>query len=400
MFWILFIFGVSGGFTFILGRTVGERIAWALGDLATLGLFAGGAGFYFRRIFQNLHLFSWPALAMLSATWSLVPFLTLYQGAQLAMTMLTGLVLFERFGVHGLLRLIFFALSACLVLSFLICAAGVPGSRNVVGAWIGVYSHKNILGAMMVLLIFVAFALYLSGWFKPLTFAVMVGAIGMLGMSRSGAALVTFVALCSALVVLMAYRSGPRTAVLASALALASFALAGLYVVEAGIDPVRAALDALGKDETLTGRTVLWGFAIEAFAEHPILGLGYRAYWNSWETTSAYLRYFIQQDLWFFHNNFIEVAVELGLVGLAAFIVGLIGAAVTIVARFLLNPSAENLWCILFLMNVLILALAENPLFLNHGLFQMLFITAAVRERHSAGVAQRFSFSAAGLIRS
>ena len=45
-------------------------------------------------------------------------------------------------------------------------------------------------------------------------------------------------------------------------------------------DPVSQVLGAFGKDATLTGRTVLWNYATEEIARHPLLGVGHGGFWT------------------------------------------------------------------------------------------------------------------------
>ncbi|MFZ8379515.1 hypothetical protein ACO1LW_13610, partial [Staphylococcus aureus] len=45
-------------------------------------------------------------------------------------------------------------------------------------------------------------------------------------------------------------------------------------------------LDFLGRDVTLTGRTILWNWGIEVWAQRPILGWGYGAYFATPEAAA------------------------------------------------------------------------------------------------------------------
>ncbi len=75
----------------------------------------------------------------------------------------------------------------------------------------------------------------------------------------------------------------------------------------------------VGKDSTLTGRTVLWEHGMRSGWESPIIGHGYAAFWvrgnplaeHLWFDFGVYTRMGFH-----FHNLFVELFVELGLVGL------------------------------------------------------------------------------------
>jgi exopolysaccharide production protein ExoQ len=96
----------------------------------------------------------------------------------------------------------------------------------------------------------------------------------------------------------------------------------GLAIVVAGLQmgAVDAILGLFGKDSTLTGRTYLWQQGIEAAHLNPVLGMGYQGFWVQGFAKPEQLwdEFFITTRTGFhFHNTYIEVAVENGLVGLA-----------------------------------------------------------------------------------
>src|SRR3546814_13074421 len=84
------------------------------------------------------------------------------------------------------------------------------------------------------------------------------------------------------------------------------------------MNPVDLALEALGKERTLTGRSVLWEFALRMIEVRPWLGNGFDAFWNVGDgSTGSYLQYVIRADVKHFHNSYLDIPVQLGAVGLA-----------------------------------------------------------------------------------
>ena len=82
-------------------------------------------------------------------------------------------------------------------------------------------------------------------------------------------------------------------------------------------------LNAVGKDTTLTGRTTLWSAAEASIGAHPTLGVGYQAYWQlgSWGAEQLWQISFVPNKTGYhFHDTYLEVAVDLGFVGLAIFL--------------------------------------------------------------------------------
>jgi O-antigen ligase len=156
-------------------------------------------------------------------------------------------------------------------------------------------------------------------------------------------------------------------------------AFAVIMLIDARESPLTVVLDALGKDTTLSGRTVLWDFGMRQVEATPILGVGYKAFWETPATSSAYLRYWMGQDIWTFHNNFIDVLVALGLVGLLAFVIGLAVSLANALSRFSASRSPINAWALLFLVHSLVVSMAEDTLFYNHSLYQVLLVIVGTR---------------------
>lgn len=82
---------------------------------------------------------------------------------------------------------------------------------------------------------------------------------------------------------------------------------------------------ALGRDPTLTGRTLLWEWGLRTALERPLLGWGYRGYNGSGiaDTDASTITAFVNYAVPHFHNSYIQTMVEAGLPS-AVFIIGLL----------------------------------------------------------------------------
>ena len=87
-----------------------------------------------------------------------------------------------------------------------------------------------------------------------------------------------------------------------------------------------ALLNDLGRDATLTGRTILWEYGIRAFLERPLGGWGFAAYFNSdeWTVIQRQVAAFSNYDVPHFHQSYIQTAVDLGTPGLVALVWGIL----------------------------------------------------------------------------
>jgi O-antigen ligase len=72
----------------------------------------------------------------------------------------------------------------------------------------------------------------------------------------------------------------------------------------------------LGRDETLTGRTELWAALLPEVDRNPVLGHGYASFW----TTDRRVLYGLPSG----HNGYLDILLEMGVVGLAFYCVWLL----------------------------------------------------------------------------
>lgn len=160
-------------------------------------------------------------------------------------------------------------------------------------------------------------------------------------------------------------------------------------------------LEAVGRDPTLTGRTVLWEWGLRAIAERPVVGWGFTGYFNSPQGAipSLYVPEFDDYVIAHFHNSYIQTAVDLGLLGLLVLILVL---GFTTGAAYLYARSTDTRTGVGLLMVMVIFLIASPTEFLfinyNHfgsfalftlffGLFQHRRMRARPQESESPGAA-------------
>jgi O-antigen ligase len=374
--WTVFLFATTYAL-FPLGIQNVERYFWAVADLAVVILLLPMWPQFLRAARREAIFLTWPVLACASVFWSLTPGITLYHGVQLLMTVLVALLLCIYASLERIVRFMFFALLAAAVLSVVYVQLRPGVAIYWAGEWLGVFPHKNVFGYMMLLLVLTSLCLWLAGWHRFLTAGATILGLLLVYKSKSGtAALVLAMALSIVPLACWHKKSWNASAgILGVVLIIASIALAIVQVFD--VELVTAVLNALGKDATLTGRTVLWEYGIQAYQERPWLGYGFKGYWESFETSAPLLRLVIGQELWYFHNSFLEVAVAFGVLGPVLLIAGLWIAVYRCVRNFVLRPDFITLWPILFLYVVIVSCMVDHLLFVNHSLYQLLLIVAA-----------------------
>jgi exopolysaccharide production protein ExoQ len=373
--WVLFLFSAAGGFNVVLTDQL-EKAAWLVADIAAVAAALCAIGPYAARVRQLWLLFSWPFVALVSTIWSLSPGLTAYHAAQLFMTMLVGLVMHERLGLYRLIVLLFIAITIGVLASVAVATLGLPFAISVRGEWSGIFQHKNVLGLAAALLIYTGLLLVRRYWL--LVLPVLAVAATALVHARSATSLIALCAVVAVLPIALTLRLRFYYFAAAASFLAAVAALGAGWALVDNTSLAGELLSTVGRDDTLTGRSELWDFGWQEFLAHPILGLGYKAYWISDTSSAAYVRYFVRQDLWYFHNNVLEVAVATGVVGVAVFLAGLLQVVVLVVKANVRTPGILATWSLMFLTHVLILCAVENPLFYNHSLSQILLVMIAV----------------------
>ena len=293
------------------------------------------------------------ALVPLSLLWSVAPTRSLLGLANFGAGTVVGVYLAMRFSLRQQLQIVAWALALAAVVSLAVGLVSPPLGRMFLAdgslAWKGVYEHKNSLGRYMAILGAAAWALTLErkrwgrwGFFfllalllivlassatPLLALTVMVGVLPLLGIFRwrdAGIRLISLLLLLLAVWTLLILLLHP---------ALNQFADYGLALL--GRDPDR---------NTLLIRFGLWEYAWGYIAQRPILGYGFDAFWSLpgrrelityvgrvWEVQQA-------------HNGFIELWLQLGLVGLTGMICHLFVNVHRILRAAPLLSVAEFTW--------------------------------------------------------
>jgi len=105
------------------------------------------------------------------------------------------------------------------------------------------------------------------------------------------------------------------------------------------------ATQGLGKDATLTGRTVLWDEAFDLIENSPFLGHGYRSFWlGTSPETYRMLAKMGQTDGhgFHFHEQYLETSVDTGAIGLLILIATFFTFISRIWRNVIHNPSSFN----------------------------------------------------------
>lgn len=266
---------------------------------------------------------NWPlvllvGLAIASAAWSVAPEVTFRRALGIAGTSLVALMICSRISLAEFVRIVAIVLGVVAVLCVAAVALwpefGIHSDGLHAGAWKGTFIQKNRFGRIMVLGAIASYSALKQGGRVRLAFGALLGLqLFLIAMSQSRTAWLLLLLLpVAAPVVRVLSSQGLRGVLFKTAFLL--LALCGVMLAAVGLEP---ALALMGRDLTLTGRTVLWAAAVAAGLQRPILGYGYKAFWLEGAGGAAA----IQETVWgtdtgHGHNSYLDVWLELGVVGL------------------------------------------------------------------------------------
>ena len=268
------------------------------------------------------------ALALASSIWSFDGAATLRRVLALFFTTFAGSVLASRWSLRQLNEIIAAQFAILMVLSFIFAA--LPPHHGIMtelfpGAWRGVWTEKNGLGALMALgTLSCLSSAILSPPRRGIWIAAAAGCLALVLLSTSKTSLLALVLGVVAMVGVGLFQRGPVLAVISTWVTVsATILVGGLLALAPSI-----VFDALNKDATLTGRTEIWTAAIrQGLAHNPVSGFGYGVLWDHrqpFEPAS-----WIAHDAGFAaghaHNGWLEVWLGLGFVGLAIWILAYFG---------------------------------------------------------------------------
>lgn len=327
---------------------------------------------------RSLPTLALAALALVSYFWSAAPDLTLRRSAMLVGMTLFGLYLATRFRRRDFLVLLAWALGFSAVLSlafvFLLPGRGLASGVHE-GDWRGLYGHKSTLGLYMSLatIVFVIVArgstrFRWAGWVGAALCALLAVRSG----STTALIIITALLALQALLHVLRTRS-TRLILLAAATLLAMASAATVLFYESD-----SVLRALGKGRSVSGRVPLWNFLLHRVREHPWLGYGYSGFWQGWQGPSAGVAGATGGWYpWHAHNGLLELALNLGGVGVALFLLAYARAVRRAVRTLRVSTAEDALWPATMLAFLLLASASESLIMRYTDLFWLLFIVTA-----------------------
>lgn len=323
--------------------------------LSAVYLFALVRLFYDRRkVAQlcqlNISLLVFVIFLAASPLWSELPGLGVRRSFALTGNVVLAFYLVTRFSPSEFLEILGWVFAITILVNVAVILAlpsiGIDFSR---GALRGAHGHKNNFGQMMVLGAAIYWVLKSkSGLLGILAWGGFIFCVALAFLSLSRSAWLVLAGLFVVGLPLLRSLQNPTLAPSLRMLWVVAFGVGGflLFLFEF----YGAGLESIGKDATLTNRTLIWERAIELGWTQPWLGAGFGTFWESslgkiFATKGA--------EIGHAHNGFVEIWLQLGFVGLALFLIVVINMGLKVLRQLLRSRTDFTLFLGLFVIYVL-----------------------------------------------
>jgi exopolysaccharide production protein ExoQ len=270
------------------------------------------------------------AVAVASFSWSYLPAITLERSVPLVITTMFAMSLGMMRSLRRLIILLA-CVGALAMVASLLAVIAIPGARGVPpweNTWVGIFNHKNGLGAASN---FAALLLFGSAWLSrnaQRRWFIGLGllAVFMLVASESRSSQIIFLL---SVIVFVVGRKAERTALVWATsylvITMATVAIVYLAIASGIMDPVFSALE---RKPTLSGRIPLWALVVPEMLKEFWLGYGYLGFWD--DTSKRVIVISIHPTINFVphysHSGLIETWLNTGFVGVSLFVAGVMRA--------------------------------------------------------------------------
>lgn len=314
------------------------------------------------------------AAAFVSVAWSIEPAATIPRAALVAMTTLFGLSLATRFSRAEFVSIL--ATTCCLMvviqLASVILLYGLAVHHDIhFPAVRGLFLHKNIAGRNIVMGFIAALALFSLGKRRSAMVAMCVCTLGVL-VTLSTSALAVLLSMGTVFLLIGFVR---KQRALGISLTVIISAFIALAVISGLAEQIAvAAIEGVGKDATLSTRTLIWERLIsEVIPAKFMLGYGYNAFWSSPEGAMSVWnpRYFVPAHA---HNGLLQTWVSFGLAGVIVLVAGYLKTLVVKLRLTLNRRGRDGGFELMFLVFFLITNFSEVSVLTYSGIIWVVFV--------------------------
>ena len=321
--------------------------------------------FYWKRLSwvatRDIVLWLFVGIALASVLWSADTGSTLDGVRGWLRMFIFGAYLATRYSIKDQMKILIwvFGITAILSLAVALIIPSYGLSLSHLGAWEGIFPHKNMLGYPMALgAIFFLIAAIKDRKPNWLAWGGFVLAVALNVLSRSSAGLMCLLVLLSLMPLYQVVKQGYKLKTVL--LSLVCILAGGVTIFILG-NLETILVDILGEGLTFNGRIPIWSLIIEQ-GEQPWLGYGYNAFWHS-DTGAFVARYAWSESViptqFNAHSTYMEIFAQLGFLGVSLYVISLVTVSIRVIILLFLTKKIEFFWLLQFLVFICVAGFAD-----------------------------------------
>lgn len=303
-------------------------------------------------------------LAVVSVSWSAVPHIAFRKVVALIGATLFGIYLGSAYSFEQQLKIYGWTFGIALFFSYVFALAlpqyGIMNTNAIVGAWRGIFPHKNGLGESMFTGFITFYFLSHLNKKKQLFFrCCCLLSVIIIYFAESATALMSVLFIFAIAQGLERLSLRSKKSVFLILLFLIFTAIA-VFLLLINFNTFLSVND---KDITLSGRTLLWDTLWTFIQEKLWFGYGYGSFFSGENRTAIVLWQVHGWKPVHSHNGYIQLWLNTGLIGLFVFVIGYCSCLFNSLFKYLVSKDLKMLWIFLFLTYTFFLNLTEVSFF-------------------------------------
>ena len=245
------------------------------------------------------------------------------------------------------------------------------------GSLRGLYIHRNLLAEVLAPAAVATLAFRFGGrWGFFVKAACLATLVGTIFATRSSTAIGVVAAVTGLAIVLAAIRRVDRRW---RAVAVLTAIATGVAALVGVVSNLRIVFALLQRDDTLTGRTLIWNAVGQLIEDRPFEGYGWGAVWGDGAAVRTLVTRSVLFEVDSAHNGYLEILLQIGLVGLVLFVLTLALVLVRGIRQFVLSGSVESTFGPLLVASLVAYNLAEASMVSTLSLFTLGVIASNIR---------------------
>lgn len=311
-------------------------------------------------------------IVLASVIWSQDPVVSLRSGLYYLIDTLFAFYLLSAFSLDELMELMMMLGTTLAILSAVMIVVfpqyGLVQQTVHHGVWQGIFPEKNDAAKNW---LFLLTPVCNRRIFQPRSMLYAGVVLLFLVMTQSVTAIVALAVYLVFIMCLPFFKKlSLRSVAISTAVAVLITVLSVSVLIE--ISPQVAGL--LGRDLTLTGRTDIWAVLLQSAQKHPFLGYGYSAFWTGMAGESGLVYMTVHWSFAYAHNGFLEVLLQVGMIGVAAVVLMLLQAGANAFVCVRNEASAGIDWLASLVFLTILYNIDEGTMLFSRSLMTVILV--------------------------